>query len=109
MLRPIECWDSSPNRAFRRKKSAFKLTQISALGANGVLTHSKSEETNAEKVSKLETVLNCEVWSDSGEKVGKIIDYVFNLRTGEISKYLFVSSDLGGVTGKFTKLSRLKF
>ncbi|UBF25281.1 PRC-barrel domain-containing protein [Kovacikia minuta CCNUW1] len=87
------------------KKLAFKLTQISALGANGVLTHDKPEETNAEKVSKLETLIHCEVWSDSGEKVGKIIDYIFNLKTGEISKYLFVSSGLGGVTGEVYELA----
>jgi uncharacterized protein YrrD len=87
------------------KKLAFKLTQVAALGSNGVLTHSKPEVTNAEKVSKLETLVNCEIWSDSGEKVGKIIDYVFNLKTGEISKYLFVSSDLGGVTGEIYELA----
>jgi uncharacterized protein YrrD/polyhydroxyalkanoate synthesis regulator phasin len=87
------------------KKLAFKLTQVSTLGANGVLTHSKPEETNADKVSQLETLINCEVWSDSGEKVGKIIDYVFNLKTGEISKYLFVSSDLASVTGEIYELA----
>ncbi|MGA7932923.1 MAG: PRC-barrel domain-containing protein [Kovacikia sp.] len=87
------------------KKLAFKLAQVSALGANGVLITAKPEETNAEKVSKLETLIHCEVWSDSGEKVGKIINYIFNLKTGEISKYLFVSSGLGGVTGEIYELA----
>jgi uncharacterized protein YrrD len=86
------------------KKKAFKLSQVTTLGTNGVLTHSQPEETDANKVSKLETVINSEVWSDSGKKVGKITDYIFNLKTGEISKYLLVSSGLGGVTGEIYEL-----
>jgi uncharacterized protein YrrD len=86
------------------KKQAFKLSQVSALGTNGVLTHSPPEETDADKVSKLETMINCEVWSDSGKKIGKITDFIFNLRTGEISKYLLVSSGLGMVTGEIYEL-----
>ncbi len=87
-----------------KKKKAFKLSQVSSLGTNGILTHSQPEETNAEKVSRLESIINCEIWSDSGQKVGKIIDYIFNLKTGEISKYLFISSHLDFVTGEIYQL-----
>ncbi|WP_421656264.1 PRC-barrel domain-containing protein [Leptothermofonsia sp. ETS-13] len=87
-----------------KRKKAFKLSQVSSLGTNGILTHSQPEETDAEKVSRLESVINCEIWSDSGQKVGKIIDYIFNLKTGEISKYLFISSHLDFVTGEIYQL-----
>lgn len=86
------------------KKKAFKLSQVSALGTNGIMTHSPPEDTDAEKVSQLESVIHCEVWSDSGQKIGKVTDYIFNLQTGEIAKYLFVSSNLDVLTGDVYQL-----
>jgi uncharacterized protein YrrD len=86
------------------KKLAFKLSQVTALGDNGILTHSSPQETDAEKVRQLESVVNCEVWSESGEKIGKITDYIFNLRTGEIAQYLFVDSEWNGITGDVYQL-----
>jgi len=87
------------------KKSAFKLTQIVALGANGILIHSQPEDTDPEKVRLLESVIQCEVWGESGSRIGKIIDYVFDLKTGDISHYLFVSDGLGGVLGEIYQLT----
>jgi uncharacterized protein YrrD/polyhydroxyalkanoate synthesis regulator phasin len=85
-------------------KAAFKLSQLVALGENGILTHSQPEETTAEKVSKLDSVIHCEVWSDSGNKIGKVTDFVFNIRSGEITEYLFVSNGLSGITGEVYSL-----
>ncbi|NJN56109.1 MAG: hypothetical protein HC879_00695 [Leptolyngbyaceae cyanobacterium SL_5_9] len=86
------------------KKAAFKLAQISTLGANGILTQGQSEETDADKVRKLESVIGHEIWSDAGNKVGKITDYLFNLRTGAITQYLFLSSGWGGIAGDVYQL-----
>lgn len=86
------------------KKFALNLGQVDAIGNNGILTHSKPEETDAEKVRQLETVIDCEVWTDAGEKMGKISDYLFRLKTGEITKYLMVSGGWGGVTGEVYEL-----
>lgn len=86
------------------QKQAFKLSQLTALGSNGILTHDQPEETNANKVAQLETVIGCEIWSDSGQKVGKVVDYEFRLRTGEVTKYIFVSSRLATVTGDLYQL-----
>lgn len=81
-------------------KAAFKLSQIVAFGENGILTHSQPEETTAEKVNKLESIINCEVWSDTGNKIGKVVDFLFNVRSGEITEYLFVSNGWSGITGE---------
>jgi len=86
------------------KKSAFKLAQISTLGANGILTQAQPEETDADQVRKLESVVSHEIWSDAGNKIGKITDYLFNLRTGAITQYLFVSSGWGGIAGDVYQL-----
>lgn len=79
------------------KKRAFNLAQIKTLGANSILVNAKPVETDEEKVRQLESLLHCEVWSDAGNKIGNINDYLFNLKTGAISQYLFVSSKWGGL------------
>ncbi|MBU6185231.1 MAG: PRC-barrel domain-containing protein [Synechococcales bacterium] len=81
------------------KKLAFNLPQIKTLGDNGILVQSNPVETDAEKVKQLESLLNCEVWADDGHKVGKIVDYFFNLKTGAITAYLLLINGITGVTG----------
>ncbi|MBD2073650.1 PRC-barrel domain-containing protein [Phormidium sp. FACHB-592] len=90
--------------SFGTKKTAFRLAQISTLGSNGILTHNQPEETDATKVRQLESLLQCEVWSDTGNKSGKIIDYLFSLRTGEINCYLLASSGWAGIAGDLYQL-----
>jgi uncharacterized protein YrrD len=86
------------------KKIAFKLAQLSTLGANGILTQGQPEETDADQVRKLESVIGHEIWSDAGNKIGKITDYLFNLKTGAITQYLFISSGWGGIAGDVYQL-----
>ncbi|MBW4490187.1 MAG: PRC-barrel domain-containing protein [Trichocoleus desertorum ATA4-8-CV12] len=86
------------------KKIVFKLPQIQTLGTNSILVHSQPEETDGEKVKQLDSLLNCEVWSDGGNKIGRITDYRFRLKTGEITQYLFVSSGWNGITGDVYQL-----
>ncbi|WP_448561455.1 PRC-barrel domain-containing protein [Trichothermofontia sp.] len=81
-----------------RQKSAFKLKQITALEENSVLVTEKPTETDAERVRQLESLVHCEVWSDQGNRVGQIIDFVFDLETGEIHNYLLVASRLAALT-----------
>jgi uncharacterized protein YrrD len=87
-----------------KHKTAFKLPQIHTLGASSILVHSQPEATDSEKVQQLESLLHCEVWSDAGNKIGRITDYLFSLQTGEISHYLFSSSGWGGITGTIYQL-----
>lgn len=87
-----------------KQKTAFKLPQIHTLGTSSILVHSQPEATDSEKVQQLESLLNCEVWSDAGNKIGRITDYLFNLQTGEINYYLFASSGWGGITGSIYQL-----
>ncbi|MBW4519978.1 MAG: PRC-barrel domain-containing protein [Scytolyngbya sp. HA4215-MV1] len=86
------------------KKLAFKLSQVTAIGENGILTHGQAEATDAEKVKQLESLINLEVWSDAGNRVGKITDCVFNLQTGLIAHYLFVSSGWSSMVGEVYQL-----
>ncbi|HIK18832.1 MAG TPA: PRC-barrel domain-containing protein [Leptolyngbyaceae cyanobacterium M33_DOE_097] len=73
------------------KKTAFNLMQIYTLGENSILVGSAGQETDGDRVNQLESLIGCEVWSDAGGKAGKIIDYVFDGKTGQISAYLFTT------------------
>jgi len=86
------------------KKAAFKLGQLAAIGASGVLIDSPPEPTEAKKVQQLESLLQHEIWSDEGNQLGKITDYLFELDTGKITAYLFVSSGWAGVIGEVYEL-----
>jgi len=77
------------------KKTAFNLAQIRTLGANSILVNAKPVETDSEKVRQLESLINCEVWSDAGNKIGRITDCLFNFKTGAITEYLFISNGWG--------------
>jgi uncharacterized protein YrrD len=81
------------------KKTAFNLAQIKTLGANSILVNAKPVETDSEKVRQLESLINCEVWSDAGNKIGRITDCLFNFKTGAITEYLFVSDEWGAFAG----------
>lgn len=86
------------------KKFAFKLAQVDAIGESGILTHGEPDPTNGDKVAQLESLLHHEVWSDAGNKIGKITDCLFNLETGVITAYLFVSNGWLGVVGEVYQL-----
>lgn len=81
------------------RKTAFNLDQLDSIGSNGILTNSNPVETDAEKVRQIESLVHSEVWTDGGDRAGKIIDYLFDLGTGEIQHYLYTSSGWGGILG----------
>ncbi|MGI0492348.1 PRC-barrel domain-containing protein [Alkalinema pantanalense CENA528] len=87
-----------------RRKTAFNLDQLDRIGTNGVLINSAPVETDRDRVRQLESLINCEVWTDEGNKIGKIVDYVFDLKTGNIRQYLMAGSGLQGLTGKMYAL-----
>ncbi|MBD2328869.1 PRC-barrel domain-containing protein [Alkalinema sp. FACHB-956] len=87
-----------------RRKTAFNLDQLDRFGTNGVLVNSAPVETDRDRVRQLESLINCEVWTDEGNKIGKIVDYMFDLKTGNIRQYLMAGSGLQGLTGKIYAL-----
>ena len=90
--------------SFDRTKMAFNLDQLDKIGENGVLVMSAPVETDRDRVQQLESLTGCEVWTDEGKRVGRINDYVFQLKSGNIRHYLLASSGLQGLTGKLYSL-----
>ncbi len=82
-----------------RKRYAFNLKQLSTIGPESIVVNSQPAETDTEKVKVLETLIGNEVWSDGGERVGRIIDCLFNGKSGLITDYLFKSEGWRGLAG----------
>jgi sporulation protein YlmC with PRC-barrel domain len=80
-----------------KQKSAFQLGQIDAINSNGILIHGDPEPTEAEKVRRLQSLIDDEIWSNEGNRIGKIIDCLFDARSGKITHYLFASAGWAGM------------
>ncbi len=81
-----------------RQKFAFNLSQLQAIGDKSILVEDAPQATDGEKVRQLESLINAEVWTDAGNKIGKITDYRFRLKDGDITDYLFTANGLSAIT-----------
>jgi len=82
---------------FGRQKQVFMWDQIHSIGKDSIIV-SPGSEARAQKPESAQQVLGREVWADSGDKVGNLQDCVFDLQTGDIVEYLFVSNGWRGIT-----------
>ena len=86
------------------QRFAFNLQQLKRMGRTSLVVDSTPVETNAVEVGHLETLIGNELWSDGGDRIGKIIDCLFNLQTGVITDYLFRSEGWQRLTGGVYRL-----
>ena len=79
-----------------RQKQIFAWSEIVSIGRDGILVKVKDMPTeNAPELK--DSLIGSELWTDPGNRVGKITDYLIELETGKIPFYLFVSSGWQGV------------
>jgi uncharacterized protein YrrD len=90
--------------SFDRRKSAFNLDQLDTIGANGLMVNSDPVETDADRVRQIQSLIHSEVWTDTGNRVGKIVDHVFQIKTGVVRQYLLSAGGLQGLAGKIYAL-----
>lgn len=81
-----------------KQRYAFNLKQLYRIGAESILVSSGAAETNVKEVRLLETLIGLEVWTDAGERLGRIMDCLFDRQTGNITHYLFKSGGWRGFT-----------
>lgn len=90
---------------FRSKRFVYKLPQIESLGKGNIWVSGKPTETTDEQIQRLESLMDHEVWVDGGDRLGVIIDCMFNRKTGAITRYLFVDNPLRRLVGSPMTLS----
>jgi uncharacterized protein YrrD len=84
---------------FDRTKTAFNLDQIDQIGENGIFVSSDPVETDADRVKQIESLIGSEVWTDMGNRLGRINDHLFDLKTGAVKLYLFSPAGLKRLAG----------
>ncbi|MDB9374966.1 PRC-barrel domain-containing protein [Nodularia sphaerocarpa] len=78
------------------QQKTFAWTEIEAIGADSVIVRHRDDHTD-EITESVNPVLGSEVWTNSGNKVGKIIDLLFNKETGYVVHYMFSANGWQGL------------
>jgi uncharacterized protein YrrD len=86
------------NGMFGRGEQRFPLPQIASVGRDGVVVRLSQPPTEEPPPPpEVFPLVNLELWSDSGDLIGQLIDFRFDPKTGDIQAYLFVASDTSGM------------
>lgn len=78
------------------KKRSFAWAEIESIGADSMMVNLNADANDPAKPEPPSTLIGHEIWTDAGNKVGKVADYLFVPETGAVVNYLFVSSGWGG-------------
>lgn len=78
------------------KRRIFLWSQIESMG-DGAVVVSTLNGIEREKPAFAEQVLGREVWTDEGNRVGRLLDYRIHRETGDVQDYLFSSDSWGGL------------
>jgi len=83
------------------KKRSFPWNQIYSIGNDSILVNSTVGEWEDQQERDWDepesAIVGCELWTDAGDKAGKIEDYLLEPETGAVMSYLFVPSGWGGL------------
>ena len=77
-------------------KQIFNWDRVAAIG-DSILIDVNPDESDAIVPDTLETVIGHELWTDAGNKAGKLADYLLDSQTGKVINYIFVSNGWMGV------------
>ncbi|MBW4495056.1 MAG: PRC-barrel domain-containing protein [Oscillatoria princeps RMCB-10] len=80
-----------------KNKRSFTWAQIESVGADSIIVNLSAGVGDAEKPEGAISGIGYEVWTDAGNKVGKIVDYLLVPKTGAVVSYLYSSSGWQGV------------
>ncbi|NES18633.1 MAG: photosystem reaction center subunit H [Symploca sp. SIO3E6] len=79
------------------KKRFFTWAQIETIGIDSIMIDVSPEDTLTDKQESWDVLIGHEVWTDAGNKVGKLTDYLLNPKTGDVINYLFSSNGWRGM------------
>ncbi|MGK7935486.1 MAG: PRC-barrel domain-containing protein [Xenococcaceae cyanobacterium] len=86
-----------------RTKHSVTWEQIETIGTDSILVTIPEEEPEQPE-GIVDSVAGWEIWTDAGNKAGKLADYCVNVETGAVVDYLFVSNGWQGITGSMYRL-----
>ena len=81
-----------------REKHSFYWDKIATVGKDSILVKIEDQE-EVKQPELIDDVIGLEVWTDAGNKAGKLVDYCIDTKTGAVVAYLFTSDGWHGITG----------
>lgn len=79
-----------------REKRSFLWNQIQTIGQDSILVNYETE-VELKSSELIQSLIGSELWTDSGNKVGVITDYLIDSKDGKIISYLFTSQGWKGL------------
>ena len=76
-----------------RQKEPLAWSQLESIGADSLVVRSQAGH-NTERLAVAQSALGLEVWTDAGNKAGRIVDFQFSHDAGEIIWYLFAAEGI---------------
>jgi len=87
-----------------RERCYFYWNQVETIGKDSILVAYESE-VEIKSSELVNTLIGAELWTDSGNKVGAIVDYIIDSESGKVLTYLFTSNGWAGITDGLYRLS----
>ena len=85
-------WISQPS-SFRVKREVWRLDQIKNINNHEVYVKGNSSISDQATLDRFPTLMNSSIFNKSGEKIGLIADFLFELKSGKILYYLVSRSN----------------
>ena len=85
-------WISRPSN-LRLEREVWRLDQLKGIDQQEVYVKGDSSISNDQTLERFPTLMNANVFNRSGQKIGLIADFVFEVKTGKIQYYLVSRSN----------------
>ncbi|PZD72096.1 hypothetical protein C1752_03950 [Acaryochloris thomasi RCC1774] len=72
-------------------RQAFSWDQIESIGDDSIVVTGKQWEPEFEGTGPMEAPIGHELWTDTGNQMGKVTDLLFDPATGKVTHYVFTS------------------
>ncbi len=82
---------------FSNKKRAFTWANIYSIGTDSIVVNNPHETEDPEKPAQVASIIGREVFTETGNKAGKLVDFVLLPHTGTVVNYLYSSNGWRGV------------
>jgi len=85
-------WSSRPS-SLKLTRTVWKLNQLKGIGSDFLYVKGESSTTDQTTLDRLPTLLFSDTLNLNGDKIGSLVDFIFEPKTGQIIQYMISRSD----------------
>lgn len=87
-----------------RERSPLSWVQIESIGKDSLVAR-LDQGTVSQRLDEAQMMGGLEVWSDAGDRIGRLMDYCIDRQTGQIQRYLYAPEGLRGLADGLYSIS----